>query len=149
MSTDAKITKDLMQTLKDGEAGFAKGAEKLAADDRPELSATFRRYSTQRAEFAAELETLAAGYGDDIDEGGSVAGTLHRGWLALKDAIAGSDPEGVLDAAEQGEDHAVAEYSRALDDQEMSAGLRTVVQRQYTAIKAAHDDVRALRDIND
>ncbi len=65
--------------------------------------------------------------------------------MSLKDALSGSDPEGVLDAAESGEDHAIKAYKKALDA-DISAGLRTVVQRQATEVKAAHDKVRAMRD---
>ncbi len=145
MSTDARVTKDLIETLEDGKKGFASAAEKLADSDRSDLSAKMTEYSNQRAAFAAELDALAATYGDDIDENGSVAAAAHRGWMAVKDALSGSSPEGVLDAAEQGEDHAVSEYEDALS-KDISAGLRTVVQRQFTEIKRAHDDIKALRE---
>ena len=144
MSNDASVTKDLLQTLEDGRAGFEKGADKLESTDAPELAPAFRKYSQQRAAFATELKSLAQQYGDHLDEDGSVAGTLHRGWLSLKDALSGSKPDGVLDAAEQGEDHAVSEYEKALDE-DISPELRAVIERQLTEIRAAHDDVKALR----
>lgn len=145
MSTDEAVTKDLIETLEDGKEGFSKAADKLDGSDSPELGTLFREYSQQRATFSAELREMAKDYGDQIHESGSVAATLHRGWMTLKDAVAGSDPEGVLDAAEMGEDHAIKEYDKALGA-DISAGLRTVVQRQATEVKAAHDKVRALRD---
>jgi len=145
MSTDSKVTKDLIQTCRDGQEGFAKGAEKLAQDGREDLAARFREFSNQRAEFAAELEQLGAQYGEDDSTSSSVAGAIHRGWLTVKDTISGSNPEGVLDAAEQGEDHAKSEYRKALDE-DISASLRTVVERQYTGVQTAHDTVRDLRD---
>ena len=145
MSNDASVTKDLLQTLEDGKAGYEKGAEKLDSTDAPELAPTFRKYRDQRAAFATELQSLAQQYGDQLDESGSVAGTLHRGWLTLKDALAGSKPDGVLDAAEQGEDHAVAEFKKALSNG-VSPELRSVVQRQFEGVKAAHDEIRRLRD---
>ena len=120
MSTDEKITKNLIQTLEDGKEGFAKASARLADTNRADLCAKFTGYATQRETFATELKNLAAQYGDEIDKSGTIAGTLHRGWMALKDAIAG-------DAA-------------------MSEGLRAVVQRQFLAVKAAHDDVRDLRN---
>jgi uncharacterized protein (TIGR02284 family) len=144
MSTDAAVTRDLIATIEDGKEGFAKGAEKLADSDRPELAATFRELSEQRAQFAIELQSMAQAYGDDIRESGSLAGVLHRGWMSLKDALAGTDPEGVLDVAEQGEDHAVSEYEKALA-QDISGDLRTVVERQFTEVRAAHNRVRSLR----
>jgi uncharacterized protein (TIGR02284 family) len=145
VSTDESVTKDLIQTLEDGKEGFAKGADKLESSNEPQLAATFRRYSEQRASFSAELDGLAASYGDQIDQSGSIAGALHRGWMSLKDALAGDDPDGVLDAAEQGEDHAVKEYEKALAS-DISEGLRVVVARQASEVEAAHAQVRALRD---
>jgi len=79
-------------------AGFEKGAEKLDSTDAPELAPAFRKYSEQRAAFTTELQSLAQQYGDQLDADGSLAGTLHRGWLSLKDALAGSKPDGVIAA---------------------------------------------------
>ena len=72
-------------------------------------------------------------------------GALHRGWMSIKDAVSGDDAKGVLDAAEQGEDHAKSEYADALKS-DISAHLRTVVERQATQVKLVHDEVKALRD---
>ena len=145
MSTDEAVTKDLVETLEDGREGFAKGAEKLESSDNRNEAALFRRLSEQRATFSTELQALAQSYGDDVDESGSLAGKLHRGWMSLKDALAGSDPDGVLDAAEQGEDHAVSEFEKALKA-DISQPMRTVVERQAAEVKRAHDEVKALRD---
>src|SRR5690242_15614714 len=110
MSTDARVTKDLIQTLEDGKDGFAKAADKLADSDAPEVASTFRELSEQRARMSAELDVLAKQYGDDIEESGSVAAAVHRGWMTLRDALTGSDASGVIAVAEQGEDHAVSEF---------------------------------------
>ena len=110
MSTDEKISKDLIQTCKDGRDGFAKAATKLSETGRPDVAERFQEFSTQRDKFATELEQLAGAYGDDADTSGSVAGKMHRGWMSLKDALTGSETEAVLDVAVQGEDHAKSEY---------------------------------------
>ena len=146
MSADKKITKDIIETLEDGRKGFADAAEKLADSNRADFAPKFRELAEKRAGFSAELETMAAAYGDDIDEDGSVVAAVHRGWMSLKDALAGSDPDGVLDAAEQGEDHALSEYEKALKNNDISANLREVLQRQQGAVKTAHDEVKRLRD---
>ncbi len=145
MSNDAAVTKELLETLEDGKDGFAKGAEKLEADGERELAATFRELGAERAALATELETIAASYGDQIEESGTLAAKVHRGWLAVKDAIAGSDPDGVLDAAEQGEDHAVSEYEKAVAA-DISPEFKVVVERQLATVRAAHDRVKGLRD---
>ena len=100
-------------------------------------------YSEQRAMFSNELRKHAAERNLKVDSGPSVAGTVHRGWMAMKDALSGDDVNGVLDAAEQGEDHAVAEYKKAMED-DIDTELRTLLGQQFTEIKATHDRVRNL-----
>lgn len=60
------------------------------------------RFSEQRRTFADELHELAAAYSDEVEESGSLAGALHRGWMSFKDTLARADMGGVLDSVEQG-----------------------------------------------
>jgi uncharacterized protein (TIGR02284 family) len=144
MSDDAKAAKELVETLKDGERGFADAAEKLRDGEHPEWATTLQRFSDQRAGFWREIVDMGHDYGDDVDESGSVAAAVHRGWIALKDAVSGDDPEAVLKAALTGEDHAISEYEDALE-KDLSAGFREVVVRQQAAVVAARDEVKALQ----
>ncbi|MER7072763.1 PA2169 family four-helix-bundle protein [Terrabacter sp. NPDC000476] len=144
MSDDAKVAKELVETLKDGERGFTSAAEKLRDSDRAEWATTLQRLAEQRAGFRREIVEMGHEYGDDVDESGSVAATLHRGWISLKDALTGDDAGSVLGAAATGEDHAVSEYEKGLE-QDLSAGFREVVSRQHAAVVAARDEVKALQ----
>lgn len=145
MSADEKVAKELVETLKDGQKGFASAAEKLRDSDQPAAAATFQRLSEQRAGFARDIVAMGHEYGDDVDKGGTATAALHRGWLALKDALTGDDSSGVIGAAVTGEDHAVSEYEKALEEDDLSDGFRAVVQQQHTAIVAARDEVKALQ----
>ncbi len=144
MSDDAKAAKELVETLKDGEKGYASAADKLRDSDRPEWGTTMQRLSEQRAGFWREIVDMGHEYGDDVDESGSVAAAVHRGWLSLKDAVSGDDPDAVLEAAETGEDHAVSEYEDALK-MDLSAGFREVVVRQQADVLAARNELKALK----
>ncbi|MBS2937725.1 PA2169 family four-helix-bundle protein [Nocardioides sp. J2M5] len=144
MSDDAKAAKELVETLKDGEKGFADAADKLRDGEHPEWASTLHRLSEQRAGFWREIVEMGHEYGDDVDASGSVAAAVHRGWLSLKDALTGDDAEAVLKAAATGEDHAVSEYADALK-LDLSAGFREVVVRQQAAVVAARDEVKALQ----
>jgi uncharacterized protein (TIGR02284 family) len=144
MSDDEKVAKDLVETLKDGERGFASAAEKVGDGDHPEWATTLQRLSEQRAGFRREIVALGHAYGDDVDESGSAAAALHRGWISLKDALTGDDAGSVLGAAVTGEDHAVSEYEKALEH-DLSAGFREVVIRQHDAVVAARAEVKALQ----
>ena len=145
MSTDARVAKDLVETLKDGRAGFTAAAERLRGSNQPELAATMQRLAEQRAQFAGEIVAMGHDYGDDVDESGSAAGALHRGWLKVKDAVTGDDAGSVLGAAVTGEDHAVSEYEKALGE-DLSDGFRSVLQRQHASVVAARDEVSQLQD---
>ncbi|MCU1537427.1 MAG: hypothetical protein JWP82_1778 [Humibacillus sp.] len=144
MSDDAKAAKELVETLKDGQKGFASAAEKLRDSDRAEWATVLQRASEQRAQFSSEIVGLGHAYGDDVDESGSALAALHRGWLSLKDAVTGDDAGAVLGAAVTGEDHAVSEYEKALE-QDLSAGFREVVSRQHAAVVASRDEIKALQ----
>ena len=144
MSDDNSVAKELVETLKDGERGFAKAAEKLRDSDHAEWATTLERFSKQRADFSQEIVAMGHEYAEDVDESGSVAAAFHRGWISLKDALTGDDAGSVLGAAVTGEDHAVSEYEKALE-KDLSAGFRDVVTRQHAAVVAARDEVKALQ----
>ncbi|NHA66495.1 ferritin-like domain-containing protein [Phycicoccus flavus] len=146
MSTDEKVAKDLVETLRDGEKGFAEAADKLRGNEHPEWAGTMERLSKQRETFAREIVEMGHDYGDEVNESGSAGAAVHRGWLSLKDALTGDDASGVLGAAVSGEDHTVKEYEKALDHDDLSEGFRTLVSRQHQAVVAARDEVKALRD---
>lgn len=144
MSIDKSVTEDLMKTLENGNEGFEKAAS-LLENEAPHISAQFKTFAKERSAHYNELKELAKDYGDDVQESGSIAAALHRGWMSIKDAVTGDDPKGVLEAAEQGEDHTVKAYEKALEA-DLSSGLRLVVARQFTDVQATHDKVRDLRD---
>ncbi|MFL6528139.1 MAG: PA2169 family four-helix-bundle protein [Chthoniobacterales bacterium] len=135
----------LIETLKDGQEGFRQAAE--AVKDGT-LKSLFSEYSLQRAKFAGELQNeVIRSLGDSKpEETSSVSGALHRAWINLKSALTSGDDHAILAECERGEDSAISEYRKAIEDENLSSPLRDVVSRQYTEVKAAHDRVKALRD---
>jgi uncharacterized protein (TIGR02284 family) len=139
--------KDLVETLEDGKKGFRQVSEKLAGEGQADIARRANEFADQRERFAAELRNYSkTNLGEVIDEDGSMAAAMHRGWISLADALTGDDPHAVLAAAETGEDHAVAEYKDALDDDSLTGELREIITRQATEVRAAHNEVRSLRD---
>ena len=134
---------DLIETLRDGQHGYKTAAEDVKA---PELAQMFNRYSEQRAEFVTELQTRVRSLGADVEESGSVAGSMHRGWINIKSALSTNEPHAVLAEAERGEDAAVDAYEKALDNEDLDLATRDVITRQYQEVKSAHDKVKQLRD---
>ena len=143
MKNQNDIIDNLIETLKDGQEGFKQAAE--AVKD-PQLKSLFEEYSRQRARFVAELRSQAQPPSErDSDVSGSAAGALHRGWINLKSALTGGDDHAILAECERGEDSAVDEYRKALNDG-LSAPVQDIVSRQFAQVKEAHDRVKSLRD---
>ena len=134
----------LIETLKDGQEGFRQASE--AVKDS-QLKTLFSEYSLQRSKFAGELQSEAISLGENNPEAtGSTAGAMHRAWINLKSALTSGDDHAVLAECERGEDSAVNEYKKAMEEEELSAPIRETISRQYTDVKNAHDRIRALRD---
>ena len=132
---------NLIETCKDGQAGFKTAAEGV---ERSELKTLFYEYSQQRARFAGELQNEVRRLGGDPEKTGSVAASLHRGWIDIKSAVTGKSDKAVISECERGEDSAVRNYKGALADESLTADVRSVVERQYAAVQEAHDRVRSL-----
>ncbi|HEY0544395.1 MAG TPA: PA2169 family four-helix-bundle protein [Pyrinomonadaceae bacterium] len=131
---------NLIETCKDGQEGFRTAAEGVK---NGELKTLFNTYSQQRAQFAAELQNEVRRLGGDPEQTGSVAATLHRGWINIKSAVTGEDEGAVISECERGEDSAVRNYEDAIKAG-LPADVLTIVQRQYSEIREAHDRIRAL-----
>ncbi len=138
-----KTLNDLTEVLKDGQHGFQTAAKDVKA---PELAQIFQGYAKQRGEFAAKLQAHVAALGAEVEKTGSIAGSVHRGWINLKSALSTNEPQSVLEEAERGEDAAVAAYRKALEQKNVDSATRDLISSQSTAVKAAHDHVRDLRD---
>ncbi len=133
----------LIETCTDGQEGFWAASENVSD---VEIQQLFAEYSVQRAKFSEELQTHLRSLGDsDPEEGSSVSGAVHRGWINLKSAVFNKDPHAILVECERGESYAVDHYEQALKC-EWPAQIREVISRQYAEILAAHNRVRAMSD---
>jgi uncharacterized protein (TIGR02284 family) len=143
MKEQKEIVDGLIETLKDGQEGFKQAAEGVKD---PQLKSLFNEYSQQRSRFASELQSQAQSLGErEPETSGSATGALHRAWINLKSAVTSGDDHAILVECERGEDSAVEEYKKAIDEN-LSAPLREIVSRQYSEIKNAHDRIKNLRD---
>ena len=131
---------NLIETCKDGQNGFQSAADGVK---KSELKTLFSTYAQQRAQFATELQGEVRRLGGDPEKAGSVAATLHRGWINIKSVVTGEDEGAVLAECERGEDSAVSNYQDALSSN-LPANVKSIVERQFTKIKEAHDRIRSL-----
>jgi uncharacterized protein (TIGR02284 family) len=132
----------LIETCKDGQQGFKQAAEGI---QNSQLKSVFYELDQQRSQFAGELQGLVRELGGDPENSGSFTGALHRGWINIKAAVTGKDEGAILNECERGEDVAKNTYKEALE-QHLPTNIASIVQNQYTAVLAAHDQIKAFRD---
>ena len=133
----------LIQVNKDGENGYQEAATGVATADLKDL---FIRYSQQRSQFATELQDEVRKLGGDPQTAGSVAASLHRGWIDIKSAVTGRDEAAILAECERGDDNAVENYQNALKEA-LPTDVNSVIERQYMQVKEAHDRIKGLRNM--
>ena len=131
----------LIEVNRDGQKGFQEAAEKVEA---PQIKTFLLEQSRSRAQFVGELQPLVQSLGSAPENTGTIAGALHRGWMDLKSALGGGD-HAIMAATETGEDYAIKEYKKALDET-LPAPVREVVERQLQSVKQTHGKVKAMRD---
>jgi uncharacterized protein (TIGR02284 family) len=131
---------NLIETARDGQNGFQTAAEGVKNSD---LKSLFYAYSQERARFVGELQDEVRRLGGDPETTGSVAATLHRGWIDIKSAVTGGDEGSIISECERGEDSALKNYDAALEV-DLPANIRSIIERQYVQVKDAHDQIRSL-----
>jgi uncharacterized protein (TIGR02284 family) len=139
----ASTLNQLIETCKDGENGFRTAAE--AVQDL-NLQHLLESYSQQRSEFAAELQSQVRDLAEEPSDSGHLSAALHRGWMDIKSVVAGRDEGAIIAECERGEDVAVKVYEQALASG-LPPEIRALVERQFTRIKDAHDQIRSLEQI--
>jgi uncharacterized protein (TIGR02284 family) len=132
---------ELIQVNIDSHDGFNDAASN---SEEMTISSLFRELAAQRQQQAAELRTLVAANFEEPDSEGSYAAAAHRAWMDLRAAFGGGT-KAMLSEAERGEDYIKGKYEEIVKECAGSA-ITDVLNRQYRAVKLAHDRVRDLRD---
>ncbi len=132
----------LIETSKDGEYGFRSSAENVR---QAALEQLFMRRAEECGQAARDLQALVVKLGGSAEDSGSVAGAVHRGWVAVKGTLSGYTDLAILEETERGEDSALESYRAALDS-DLSADVRATIERQFEGVQRNHAEVRRLRD---
>ena len=121
------VLNDLIETSRDGQYGFESCAEHIKSAD---IRDVFLARAAECQSAVSELQVLVSQCGGKPDEGGSVSGAMHRGWVAVRGTLAGYTDIGMLEECERGEDVAKARYLKALE-KPLPEPIRTIIERQY------------------
>lgn len=113
-----------------------------------ELIALFAQFTETSFACKNELEQEVITLGGEPAEGTKVSGKFFRAWMEVKAALSSNDRKAVLNSCEFGEDAALAEYKKVMENEveNLSVEQLAMIRAQYNNLKADHDKVKALRD---
>ena len=138
-----EVLNDLIEINNDRVVGYEKAATQ--ADDA-DLKSIFLANAAQSKKFAEELKALVIRQGAEPAKDTTFRGKIYRIWMDVKATFGGDDRKGVLSSCEFGEDAAQRAYKAALEDKDLLAESRSIVERQKDVLRGAHDKIKAMRD---
>ena len=138
-----EILNDLIKIHNDRIAGYERATIETENTD---LKTLFTSFIGDSHKFKLALATEVQTYAKDIENTTSSGGDLHRAWINVKAFFTGHSPKSVLEECEFGEDATQKAYKSALEEERLPAYLRDVLTEQEVTLKAAHDQVKTLRD---
>ena len=105
---------NLIETCKDGENGFRAAADGVKDSELEDALSIPTRSSARSSPPSCRVKSASSAA--TRKQTGSVAATLHRGWINIKSAVTGEDEGAVISECERGEDSAVKNYQSALEE---------------------------------
>ena len=135
---------DLVQINNDRIKGY-QNAIKESKDDN-ELIRIFNNKILESQQLKSTLAEEIQVLGADAATETTVSGTIHRTWLEVKAAFTGHSEKSILEECEFGEDAIKKAYQSAIDEENLPAYIRDILNDQKAIIDQSHDEIKALRD---
>lgn len=131
----------LIAIANDGKFGYENAAEDVKDLT---LKQMFMQYSRERAVYAEDLKREVGKMGGSPDSGGGPLGALHRTWMDIKSTITSGDREAILKTCITGEEAAVKAYTEAVEDDNLTGGVKQLVSQQLSGVQFALNSIRSL-----
>ena len=138
--TEREALHHLIDICRDGERGFRAAAE--AVSD-PRLKTLFNELAAERARFATDLVPHLQRLGGAMEDGGTTAAALHRGWINLKAHVPGHQDHAIVTEAARGEHAALNAYEDALGGM-LPPTVTSLIEAQQEAMQKAVDRIRSI-----
>jgi len=126
---------DVLAVLRDGARGYLQLAEEVDRDRRSFVEILVAR----RKRAIDTVVSACAELGYDIEDDGTLSGAFRRGWMAVKDAIAGDGS--AMEVALEEDSNTLEEIDSALDA-DIPEELAGVLRAARTDVE---EDLRLLR----
>lgn len=140
-----EVLNDLVAINNDRITGYEKAIDETKAADS-DLKSLFTSMIDESRKIRLELAGEVQSLGGEYDRGTTASGKLYRAWMDVRAVFSGHDRHAVLANCERGEDAAQNAYKEALNDNNVPAYIRTMLETQKQKLRASHDKIKAMRD---
>lgn len=132
----------LISTLIDSVEGYQKSAGDVENRD---FAAKFNARAQERQSAITHLQAAVAAEGGNPEDDGSTAGTVHRFFQSLREAVSTRDDKAIVAEIERGEDYLKEKFEAAIRHSDLSPQGRSAVETAWQSVKAGHDEMSALK----
>lgn len=134
------VLNDLLTKNYDAEKGYQEAAKNI---EHASLINYFEQQAKNRYDFGHQIKPLIAKYGGESNKGTSIAGDLHRTWIAIRDAFTNGD-QAIYDECIRGEEAFSEEYAEVLANGDLPLDVKDIVQNQKNSVDKALASLRVM-----
>ncbi|WP_419320721.1 PA2169 family four-helix-bundle protein [Caulobacter sp. ErkDOM-E] len=136
-----KLVNGLVETTIDSADGYHEAAQDA---DAQRYKMLFEQRAQERRTVAIELQDEVRRLGGEPKDDGTILAAAHRVFVNLRDSLSKGD-EAVINEVESGEDFIKAKYEKAMQDTDVDAHTRAVIEKAWTSVKSGHDQMRDIK----
>ncbi len=142
--TNVQPVYHLIAILEDAKKGYISASERVRDDV---LSILFEKLGYQRGRYSSELKNIVTRLNvpSSIDQ--FTLSLLHRTWMDLKSSFKFGKKEAIIHACIQGEETAIKNYTKAIEQIDEDNELREILERQLNEMNCVLNTIKEYSEI--
>lgn len=140
------VLNDLLRITADRIKGFSKVEDKVW-DTHSYLKNDYDAMVKESEQTREDLIACITEHEGEYDDLPTVAGTVHRAWIDLKNTISSNHAESTLENVVFGEKAAIAAYQEALQSDKLTPEAILLVQDQHAKLQNSYSKFEKLEDL--
>lgn len=137
---DVSVLNGLIETTIDSVDGYRRASDEASAS---RFADQFRARAREREEIVSRLRTRVRELGGQAEDDGSMLARIHRAFLSLRETLSASDDNAVVAEVDHGESYLDGKWRAALDDNQVTAETRGLLQQCYDSVRRGREEWRS------
>lgn len=141
MGTSDRYVRDICELLIDSKLGYGDVARRA---DGARLRSLLKEIGDSRIGMIASTANLIEGKAGTIPHRGTVKGTMHRVWMAVRDLLSSTSDVNLIAECHRGEAYLIGKYDAALRDDALREDVRMLLAGQRAELMSNVMGIRTL-----